>query len=97
MFVISVPDELEARLKVLATRYNAANATDLTVAEFLDLHLVEMAVQDDLAAAAPLLQKARDEGFAADLEAERLRLIADFRAKLPPAPPAPLTPSGPQA
>jgi predicted DNA-binding protein len=91
MFTITVPDELEARLKVLATRYNAANTTDLTVPEFLDLHLVEMAVQEDLEKAFPLIQKARDEGFQADIGAERLRLIAGFRAKLRPAARGPLT------
>ena len=76
MFIITVPDELETALRIIATRYNAANSTDLTVAEFVDLHLVEMVIQDDLAAAYQAVQKARDEGMAADVKAERLRLIA---------------------
>lgn len=88
MFVLTVPDELEAALKVLATQYNAANTTDLTVPEFVDLHLVEMVTNADLAKAYPVIQKARDDGMAADVEAERLRLIADFRAKMGPSTPA---------
>ena len=89
MFTLTIPDALEARLKVIAARYNGATGTDLSVPQFVELHLVEMATQEDLEQAVPAIQKARDEGLAAELAAKRVQLIADFRAQMrTPAPAA---------
>jgi|FLYL01.1.fsa_nt_gi hypothetical protein len=88
MITITISDSLEARLKPLVARYNADTKADLTVAEWVDLHLHELAVQDDLAAELPNLQQQREKAWAEEVAGLRGRLIAELRAEAS-APPAP--------
>jgi uncharacterized protein YqfA (UPF0365 family) len=68
-------------LQTLAARYNADNGTALTLAEFLELHVAEMSIQDEFAARVEALQRQRDAELTAAFRAERDRLIALAKAE----------------
>jgi hypothetical protein len=76
LYTIEVPDRLVAGLNRLVGRYNAGTGNALTVPEFLQLHVLELAVGDDLQAETERLQKQAQEDVAAAVLALRDRLTA---------------------
>ena len=62
-------------LQALTARYNADNGADLAVADWLLLHLKELAVQDDLLRIAGDLRRQADADADAAFKAERQRLL----------------------
>ena len=74
-FTIDLSDAALAGLQVLAARYNADNGADLSVQEWLLLHLKELAVQDDLLRIAGELRRQAEADADAAFKAERQRLL----------------------
>jgi hypothetical protein len=72
---LELTDAAYAGLQRLVTRYNADNGLALGVEEWIDLHLRELSVQDEIVRAAEDLQKQAQETAAAAIRAERQRLI----------------------
>ena len=72
----NVPARLLGGLRKVVGRYNADNGTELTVAEFLQLHVLEIAVQDELQAEQQRLTEQAQRDVAAGLTALRDRLTA---------------------
>lgn len=68
-------DEAYTGLGRVVTRYNADNSTALSVEAWVDLHLRELSVQDQVFEAAQELQRQAEETTKAALAAERLRLL----------------------
>ena len=74
-FNITISDAALARLKAIVDRYNADNGAALSVQDWLLLHLKELAIQDNLLAAAQNFQKQAEQGAADATNAERQRLL----------------------
>ena len=74
-FEIELSDAAYQGLQRLVTRYNADNNAAHTVEAWVDLHLRELAVQDEIVRAAEQLQREAQETAAAALQAERQRLL----------------------
>jgi hypothetical protein len=78
---IEVPDRLVPGLNKVVGRYNADNGTDYDVAAWLQLHTLEIAVQDDLLAEQQRLAVQAQEDVAAGVRALRERLTAPDTAE----------------
>lgn len=81
-FSIDIPQKAVDRLQVHVQRTNEANGTSYTLREWIDLHLRELAIADDLAAATTALQHqaetdARDN-MATAVRSERDRLLHEL-------------------
>jgi len=63
-----LPDAVVPRLQVLCDRTNAAQKTPITLLDWLELNLKELAVADDLAAAIRQLQEQQQADAQATLE-----------------------------
>lgn len=74
-FTLDISDPALAGLQALVARYNADNGAALTVADWLLLHVKELAIQDDLLAAARTLREQADKNADAAFKAERERLL----------------------
>ncbi|MDP2674626.1 MAG: hypothetical protein Q8Q00_06945 [Dehalococcoidia bacterium] len=68
-FTIDLTDKTLAGLQAEVNRYNGNAGAALTVAEWIDLHLQEIAVSPDLAAAIEQLRKQQETDANAALEA----------------------------
>lgn len=79
MLTVTISDQLEARLQSLVTRYNVAQGASLSLSQWLELHLLEMCIQEDLAQAVQSLQEAKERSFASDVQAARDRMVRDLR------------------
>ena len=77
---VPVADALATRLDVAVQRYNEDNKTALTLAEWLDLHLRELGVQQELLARVEALRKQTDDDLHAAIAAERDRLLNEVKA-----------------
>ena len=82
-FTIAVPDKALPALQRTVDLYNGNNGTALSVRDWLELHALDIALQDQLAAAVDAI-KAQTEAqaqadFDAAIKAERERLIADMK------------------
>jgi len=77
-FTIDLTDKALAGLQAEVTRYNGNAGTTLTVAEWIDLHLKEIAISPDLSAALDQLRKQAEADVNAALDAA----IATARAEL---------------
>jgi hypothetical protein len=75
-YEIEVPERLVAGLNKVVGRYNADNGTAYDVAEWLQLHAREIAVQDELLAEQQRLVKQAEADVAAALAELRVRLTA---------------------
>ncbi len=75
-YEINVPERLVAGLNKVVGRYNADNGTDYDVAGWLQLHVLEIAVQDDLLAEQQKLAAQAQRDVAAGVQALRDRLTA---------------------
>ena len=78
-FTIEIADTALPAVQALAARYNADNGTALTVAQFLELHVAEMSIQDEFAARVEALQQQTQAVLQAAIRAELDRLIAGAR------------------
>lgn len=81
-FTIDIPQKVADRIQVHVQRTNDANGTNYTLREWIDLHLRELAIADDLAAATTALQQqaetdARD-ALALAVRSERDRLLHEL-------------------
>ena len=72
---ITLTDRAHAGLQVVVTKWNAANNQTLALEAWVDLHLRELAVQDQILRAAEDLQRQAQETAAAALQTERQRLL----------------------
>ena len=72
---ITLSDAAYAGLQLVVTKWNAANEQQLSVEQWVDLHLRELAVQDQIFAAHEQLQRQAQDTAAAALKAERERLL----------------------
>lgn len=75
-----VPATLVGGLRRVVGRYNADNGAELTVVEWLQLHVLEIAVQDELAAEHKRLTEQAQKDVAAGVTALRNRLTAGGQA-----------------
>jgi hypothetical protein len=80
-YEIDIPEKLVAGLNKVVGRYNANNGTDYDVAGWLQLHALEIAVQDELAAEQERLTRQAQEDVAAGVAALRDRLTAAEEVK----------------
>jgi hypothetical protein len=79
-YVIEVPDRLVAGLNRVVGRYNAGTGRDFDVPTWLRVHVLELAVQDELVAEHTRLTQQAQEDVAAAVEALRDRLTAPLPA-----------------
>jgi hypothetical protein len=80
-FAIEIADAELHRLQALTDRYNSGFGTSLTNGEFLQLHVLEVLVQEELAAKAEQLRRQAETDVNAAVAAERERLLAAVGAK----------------
>ena len=89
-FTIDIPQKAVDRLHLIVARYNHETGDNLTLAQWLDLHVRELSIAEELAASAAALQKqvedqARDDVTAA-VRAERERLLDALDSTITPPP-----------
>jgi len=81
-FTIDLTDKALAGLQAEVTRYNANAGTTLTVADWIDLHLREIAIGPDLSAALEQLRKQAEadatDALTAAINAARAELLASL-------------------
>jgi hypothetical protein len=75
-YTITIPDKLVPGLNKIVGRYNAEQGTDLSVAGWLQLHALEIAVGDQLAAEQQRLARQAEADVQAAVVALRDRLTA---------------------
>lgn len=75
-YTIEIPDRLVVGLNKVVGRYNADNGTAYDVAGWLQLHTLEIAVQDELVAEQQKLVKQAEVDVAAAVGSLRDRLTA---------------------
>ncbi len=76
----NVPARLVPGLRRIVGQYNADNGSELTVVEWLQLHVLEIAVQDELAAEHKRLTEQAGRDVSAAVVALRDRLVANDEA-----------------
>lgn len=74
-FTITISQAALNRLTALVDTYNANSGQSLTVAEWIVLHLKEVALANDLAAAAQALERQKQQELQQAIAAERERLL----------------------
>jgi hypothetical protein len=77
-FTLDLSEAAVAGLQKLVARYNGDNGTQLTVADFLLLHVKEMSVQTEILEAAKTLREQAERDIDAAFKAERERLLASI-------------------
>lgn len=75
-YTLEIPDGLVAGLNKVVGRYNASNGTSYDAAGWLQLHALEIAVQDELLAEQQRLTAQAAEDVAVAVLAYRERLVA---------------------
>ncbi len=75
-YTIDIADAAVPKLQAIVARYNADNGAALTVVQWLTLNAKEIAIQDELLAAAQTFEKQADADAHAAVLAERDRLLA---------------------
>jgi hypothetical protein len=75
-FTIDLPERLLAGLQTVVTRHNADNGTTFTVESWLNRHVAEVAVQDELLIEQAKLAKHAQDDLEAALRAVRERLVS---------------------
>ena len=86
-FTITIPDKALPALQHQVDLYNGNNGTQLSLRDWLELHALELALQDQFAAAIDTI-KAQTEAqaqadFDAAIKAERERLITGLSTAAP--------------
>ncbi len=79
-FQIDVTDKHAAALATVVARYNANTGQAFTVLDWLNLHVREIAVQDELALETAALAKQAEEGLQAAIASLRTRMLEGERA-----------------
>ena len=74
-FTFDLPSGAVARLQPIVARYNLDYGTDLSLQAWLLLHIKEIAVQHELAAAHQAHEQQAQQDLEAALRAERQRLL----------------------
>ncbi len=74
-YTLRLSPGIVTRLQALTARYNGDNGAQLTVEEWLLLHVREIAVQDELLAVAQALAAQAQKDVDAAIVAEKQRLI----------------------
>ena len=77
-YTLTLPDGGAARLQALVARYNADHGTQLSVTEWLELHLKEIAIGQDLAQEWDALQVQNRRDLESAAAALRDRLLAEL-------------------
>ncbi len=77
-FTIDLTPAAVTRLQAIVERHNANTGAALTVADWLLLHIKELAIQAELAGRADTLRRQAEDAANAALLAERDRLIASL-------------------
>jgi len=77
-----IPDAAVPRLQVVCDRTNAAQKTALSLGDWIALHLREIAIADDLAAATQQLQQQKQADAQAALDAAIRSVRNDLLASL---------------
>lgn len=74
-FSITLSAAAVQRLQAIVDRYNANTGQALTVSQWIHLHLLELCVQDELAAALQQIEQRKRQEVADEYRLERDRLI----------------------
>jgi EAL domain-containing protein (putative c-di-GMP-specific phosphodiesterase class I) len=74
-FAINLSPPAVAKLQAIVQRYNENTGQKLTAAQWLELHIKELLVADDLATEAQALERQAHDGLQEALRAARQRLI----------------------
>ncbi len=81
-FTITLSQKAVDRLQIQVQRTNDANGTTLTMRDWIELHLKEIAVADDLAIATQAIQEQQQrdaqDALHAAVRAQRDRLLGDL-------------------
>lgn len=81
-FTITLSQKAVDRLQVHVQRTNDANGTNLTMRDWVELHLKEIAIADDLAIATQAIQEQQQrdaqDALQAAVRAQRDRLLGDL-------------------
>jgi triphosphoribosyl-dephospho-CoA synthetase len=93
---LNLPDRAVPGLTRAVHAFNAETRQDLTLEEFLVLHLKEMAVSQEIGAAAKEVEKEAQEYLQTNAIRRRDELIADLDKPLPVDPAAPPVIESPQ-
>ena len=78
-YTLTLPERAATRLQAVTARYNSDNGTQFSVTEWLELHLKEIAIGEDLASEWEALQAKNQE-----LGDQFLRAQASIERLLPP-------------
>jgi hypothetical protein len=76
-FTIELNGHMVTRLNRIVGRYNADNGTGMTLQAWLQLHIREIAIQEDLAAEHAALTKQAEADVAAAVRAAKDRLLSE--------------------
>lgn len=74
-FTVTLSDKAVARLQAIVAHYNENTGQKLAAGQWLERHVKELLVADELAAEAQALERQTHEGLQAALRAARQRLI----------------------
>jgi urease accessory protein UreF len=81
-FTITLSQKAVDRLQIQVQRTNDANGTTLTMRDWIELHLKEIAIADDLAIATQAIQEQQQrdaqDALQAAVRAQRDRLLEDL-------------------
>lgn len=77
-FTINLSGQAVTRLQAIVQRYNENIGQKLTVAQWLELHVKELVVADDLAERARELERQANERLQAEIQNAREALIASL-------------------
>ena len=80
-FTLALTDPAVARLQPLVARYNADLGVDLSLQDWITLHLQEIAIGPELAAKLDQLRQQSEADLTAAVIAEKARLLADLTPK----------------
>jgi hypothetical protein len=75
---IELSDAAESRLALVVAQYNVATGAQLTLTQWLSLHLKELAIQREMAGVGEQLRQQAEADANAALAAERARLLAEM-------------------
>lgn len=76
-YTIDIPDKLVPGLAKVVARYNADNGADLSVLDWVRTHVIEIALQDELATEQQRLVQQAQKDVAAAILAFKERLTAE--------------------
>ncbi|MGH9312177.1 MAG: hypothetical protein ACRD1S_03155 [Vicinamibacterales bacterium] len=75
MFTITLSQAAVDRLQLILARYNVENGATLTLVDWMQLHLREVAIQDEWSQSAETIQRQSQTDVHAAILAERERLL----------------------